>query len=809
MEATGRLLYILINSIIIRNRITRTLINRIVDNFNILKALLRFRPGIAGQTRLAYRACYFRISSGEEVKITCKGIFCGGRLVDNAVYQIMDFIPAGGISISGSDISGIKNTIRDALLNKGLPASRDYYRLRGLYKLVALGSLASIVFVAYRLCTQSGRVFSLKNGLEVLWLVPNIYFFIQTLLFYFSRLKHLSLKCSFEEASKDEEHKLGQAENQPYVISVVPAYIEEPDLLRRTLYSLCLQKYKNMKVVLLLGNDAYSRNGNEIENTMLTRRMVAEILLEMRKRKNIIRQSYRHFKTMNLSSAEDIKKEIQTVKELYGIIFVWLYRLAWEFKTSETKYPTDSYLIKHTLISQYKYYRRKSAGCRRLEAGIGGPGFSEAAAKEYIRQIEEFYKELRHVFGIRLEVFMRTKYENLEQQKTKAGNLTAYSSILGGSWSVKRSESGKRNLVSSERGKYIEPPKYFASFDCDTVVKPEYILRKVAFLERKENAGVGLVQSPYVIPDPEPTNVATASGIQSYWFLPISVGISTLKSAFWLGYNGLFRYEVIKEIKTFLTETVIEDTENSLKLKRAGYAIVTSPEEQCMTFSPLNLISLKIQRTRWSSGGFKIAKNLFKSFMRNDSGLNSLREKILSLNYILGLNLLPIMVTLVYILESPFNYRFYVIETIPFLLYLLSYFSLLKSLTKYELKHMLDGLSVSIFLNFYHLAGTAKSIKGLFIGKEKQFFKSTPRKNKQKGHSVGLVEIFGLLLFVSWMGFRLINQIALKVYYDIYPFLQLSLVIYGAYRFLGTDGTAESGQSREAQKNTKVEELMS
>ncbi len=805
MKTSQKFVYLLLNSVMVRNLVLRTVINRIVDNINICKALLGFSPGFAGQTRLSYRAGYFILNGYNKVKITNKGIFTGEILLENINYPVKDFIPAEGIDIHNENIAEIKKDIRNAVIRKDASISKKYFRLRGLSKLVMFGTLAAILVSVYRLLTDSYNGSGLREVLNILWLLPNIYFFTQTVLFYFSRLKHFSLKYNFEEAGAEEIYKLEQAEDQPYVIAVVPTYMEEPELLKRTLYSLCLQKYKNMKVVLLLGNDVYSRDSRQIENTGSSRRMVAKIRLEQRSRKNTIRRSYKHFKSVNLSDMDVIKKELASIKELYNMVAVWLYKLSWEFKTSETKYPTDSYLIKHSLIPQYVYYKRKSAGCGKIISGLCETSYSVSVAEEYSNKLEEFYKELNKIFSINIEVFMRTKYGNLEQQKTKAGNLTAYSSILGGTWSVKKNKSGKSELVASEKGKYVMPPKYFASFDCDTVVKPEYIIRKVSFLERKENASVGLIQSPYIVPAPEVSNVASASGTQSYWFLPVSVGISTVKSAFWLGYNGLIRFEAVRKIKTFLAETIIEDTENSLKIRKAGYTIFTSPEEQCITFSPVNIKSLRVQRIRWSCGGFNLLKILLGSMRNKTSGLNSLKEKLLCINYITGLNTLPLAVSIMYLLQSPLHNQYYFIETIPFLLYLLSYAVLMKSFTKYKLPHILDGLSVGIFMNFYHLAGTGKSIKDLFRIQKNPIFKSTPRGKNVSEHKLSFIEVLGVSLFAAWMGFRFINQLIYKAYYDIFPFLQLSLLVYGLIRFLGQDLGISAEEKKRAQNSIYME----
>ncbi|HEX2926836.1 MAG TPA: hypothetical protein VHP38_11370, partial [Ruminiclostridium sp.] len=201
METSNKFMFVLLNSTLTRNLAIKTIINRIIDNLNILLAFLGFSPGFVGQTRLAYRAGYFISKGYEKLRITCQGICSGDMLIDSMSYPIQDFIPVRGIPISGESLLGIKKSIRNAVSGKDTSVSRKYFRLRGVFKLVVLGTFASISVSVFQLITDSSNGISPHKIINVLWLFPNLYFFTQTILFYFSRLKHFSLKYTFEEAS--------------------------------------------------------------------------------------------------------------------------------------------------------------------------------------------------------------------------------------------------------------------------------------------------------------------------------------------------------------------------------------------------------------------------------------------------------------------------------------------------------------------------------------------------------------------------------------------------------------------------------
>ncbi|MDP4182620.1 MAG: cellulase family glycosylhydrolase [Bacillota bacterium] len=792
MNIRETLIYQLINSPIMKIGALTAIINRTMNFIRIIKALMGLKSSFVGQTRLVYRALHQFKNGAEKVRILPDGIEADGKVISMGHIHILEFIPQSGVELPCNKVSSIRDAIIKAVYQKDPSITVKYYRLRALFQLVTLAYLICILFLIYKIISQS-TVYSFPQKLcEFLWMASSIYFFTQTLLFYRSRLKHFSMKISFVEANTEEEKALKSSEKQPYVIAVVPTYMEEPSLLKRTLYSLCLQSYRNLHVVMLLGNDAFSRDDEVQNNTKQMRRMIAGIKAELRKHQQTIREQSLKFYTSMPADKNRLSIEYENIGKLLGDTAKWFIQKAREFAADSASYPTDKFFIRHSLVYWYMYFKRRSIRClKKANSLTSGLKPLESDTSDDLHVIEEYYRELGDVFGKTLEVFMRTKYENLEQEKTKAGNLTAYCSLIGQNWINKKQPSGKIILIPCAEGKPVNEPEYLVSFDSDTIAKPDYILRKIVFMEKKENNKVGLIQSPYVVPSPEKTSVASASGIHSYWFLPVSVALSSFKSAYWLGFNAVMRYEAVKKIKSFLTDTVIEDTQNSIKLKQAGYEIITSAEEQCITFSPDSLDSLKKQRIRWACGGFKIAKDLIVSMWRKKSGLNGFREKILGLNYVLGLNILPIAVTSMYILESPFGRQYYFIETLPFFLYLISYVSLLKSLTGYRWKHMIDGLAVSTFLNIYHLAGTVKSLKNLFINEKSRIFKPTPRGKKNSGQKLGNLEYFGVYLIIVWFGLRLTNQILNHVYYDIFPLYQLILALYGVKRFCSRDADAK------------------
>jgi endoglucanase len=765
-------------------------LNHIVSFISALRAIIGFSPCFTGQKRLAARVLYFLSNGYDEVMIKPDGIYHEDKLLMCLRYHVMDFIPANGIRISEKDSARIKETIKAAVSLYGSKVSRTYYRIYLLAILVISISFLCASYLGFRLFYDDWDLTLSEKLKYSVWLFPNIFFLIQTWLFYKTRLKYVAVKAVFKEADDLEVEKLKFTKDQPYVISVVPAYMEDPRLLKRTLYSICLQNYRNMRVVLLLGNDVLSENKDVIKNIKEVRKMVVSIRKDLLNKRLLIKRHLNDCLKINCDDSDTVLKILSETGEIYKSLSDWFDLKAQEISSDTISYPIDSFLIDNNFNIHGSFYKNRYEECLELIKVLStegeNTGNSLLAARE---KIQLYHEELKDLFNIKLSIFMRTKYENLEQEKTKAGNLTAYSSIIGGTWRAQKCSNGRYKLLPSDTGFKIDEPSYLASFDSDTVLKPDYIIRKVAFLERSENSKVGLIQSPYIVPSPEQTAVASASGVYSYWFLTISVGLSAMKNAFWLGFNGVMRFNAVKKIKYFLTDTIIEDTQNSIKLKNAGYDLVTSPEENCTTFSPQDLKALKVQRVRWASGGLEISKKLILDIIKGRSGIKGFKNRFLTFNYALGLNLLPVAATMLYFITLPFFYQYFYAECIPFFLYIISYVLMIKSISNYKLIHIFDGFALNIFLNFYHIIGTLKSFVRLFTKETIKFFRSTPKEARDDKDWIGNVEFIGAVITIIWFWYRLVQQFSLEIYFDLFPVYQIALTLYSVERFHGGSRT--------------------
>jgi len=784
------------NSMIARNAVSRRIINSVADNTNILRACIGGNPKFVGETRLLYGAYDIAAKIGGKIVITPSGINCDGALIDDTYFPVLDFVPQKGIELNYDEqqaFEEIRTSFYNKIREKDPYIGKEYYRARGLFKATILGSLFANIYMGLNLIEASSAANMLQIMLSATWFVPSLYFLSQSFIFHSTRLKTFSIRNSFSEVEEKDESALRLAKNQPLSLTVVPAHMEDPELIRRSLLSHCLQNYGNKEAMLLLGNDVYSQDSTIQANTAQVKEMMEMLKIDLAAQESKIRQLYNSFKAKQINHIEDLQEELEKLADLCSKMSEWFRSKAEEIQSSSTSYPTDEFLVEQVLVRQACDFKEQEEKLRGESALLQEGEISSEKVGEYYSQVVQSYIEYGRIFNVKLGLFMRTKYSNLEQEKTKAGNLTAFLSILGEKWLEETDSTGNKILVPSPAGKEFRAPKYVSVFDSDTIAKPNYLLRKIAFLENPDNAEVGLIQSPYTIPTPEPTNAASASGIHSHWFLPMSIGYTAYNSAFWLGFNGVFRYDALRKIHgSFIAETLIEDVETSLKLIRNGYKIVTSPEEQCQTFSPPDMRGVQIQRERWASGGYRIAtKILLRDCINGTYKSKDMKEIMLRFNYVLGLNLLPLAVTSTFLVEAPLHREHFGIETIPFFLYLITYAANLKE-TRYKIRHYLDGLAISFFMNFYYLRGVSRSVKVFFRKEAGQVFKATPRIKNTTTNQLGIFELAGVFCLTPLMALKMIQDWDSGFYYDFYPEYQLFCILYGIHRLVGFQNFARS-----------------
>lgn len=773
----------LLNCCLLRLKPVEWLINQLVLMVNIIKSICGESPEVVGLTRLIYRAYYYLGIGKQELRITSQGITSQGQLIEKLYFSILKFLPLEGIEINEVSPEIMKKRIVRAMLLQNPKISRDFYRVTGLLVLNIVLLSGCHLYFFYKIFMFFIYKQYLFAVMQLALSLATLFFGSNTIIFYIGWRKYFQLQISFKEATVAEEYYLKIAKTQPLVVTMLPAYFEETALIKRAIYSACLQNYENNHVFLLLGNEVNSDKEAVVQNTIEVNQIVDELKADLFLQHKIINDYCEKFLLVTDFNLAEISKQLIVLHEICLQIIDWFEKKINEFNVDVVRFPIDRFFVENNLNFQLRYYQEKAYQCLKKHQELKKIKQCSEFEAKCIEFLQESFIESKRVFAAKLEVFMRTKYANLEQEKTKAGNLTAFTSLFGQSWIEFFSETGELILKPDVAGKSYPTPDYMCIFDIDTIAKANYLLRKVVYMEKHYEEKIAIIQSPYRISYPEFTNVASASGMSTTWFLPQYMLYQDSNAAFWQGFNGVINYSAYQSVGGFLAETMTEDTELSLKLRANGYKIVSSHEYQCQTLSPEDLKSIRSQRVRWCSGGLTIAKQLLEIMKQKKIKFKNLFEVYCNFSYILGLSELAVAMLIVWLILSPLYYQYFSLEILPFFVYLISYVFYYSYIARFKISTLIDGLAMNLFLSLNYIQGFFQGIGKVFLKEQKVMFKATARQ-KSKQRQLSNYDLLALTFLTIWNGIQIYEIYQSKEVFNFFPIYQLLSIFLLLYRFV-------------------------
>lgn len=751
-----------------RNWFGRFAVDQVHLIYNLVCVMLGKKTKIVGARRLPHEIFSLLNKYNQPVTIYKNYLMVGNSRVRKISSLTAAFLPIEKIIFNPDSLINISARVAKILTPSSPETTRNYYTAYWLYLVTFYISFAINITMLVMYLDLYITFYTYEQYATEFWLVSNTYLTLQLYIFHKTRLRFIAFSGMFYEALPSEERNLLFSPDCPESIILIPAYREEPELLRRSILCHALQKVGKKKVVLLLGNEFYTDDVRLQKNTELIYDNCAALSAFMK-----------HYSDELEKISQNTTATLSDVMMLTSVFSQRLEEMASDIEHSSIKFPTDSYVVNDVIRKMSVFFKT---------IGDEMPDSSTDTLVQYLKSF----------FNVEIEVFMRMKYANTEHEKTKAGNLTAYLPYVNYRYHEEYDETEKIwRLVRDESEHRFD---YVGIFDCDTICRPEYLLRKICYLQRTGTEEIGLIQSPYIVPVPEPSIASVASGIQSFWFLPISIGLSGYNSSFWLGFNSCWRYEALSKVPSFLSETIIEDVEVSLQLIRQKYKIVTSPEQQCMTYSPKDLRGIQIQRTRWASGGLRILYSFVRDVIKRRYDLVNFAEFIMRSNYIINLNLLPVFILLQFLIRTPLHYNSVALIMINYCAYLFLYFKITRQYSKYSPRELFDGMIIGIMMNFYYLRGLKTSVIRLLKPKSNLFFMSTPRQAdtvKQVGRKtvfqhnltsevqIDLFEIIALVLTFATFASAFFFNVYRGYFYDIFPIFQMFCILYLIHRFVG------------------------
>ncbi len=537
------------------------------------------------------------------------------------------------------------------------------------------------------------------------------------------------------------------------ITTLVPSYAEEPSVVRKTLWSVALQEFTNLHVVLLVDDNPYPTNPEVLAKLQETRALASDIQESLKKPLNAAQKFRTLFDRQRGAGAAEAQM-LATTAAAYEAAAAWLEGMASAEKVED---HVDEFFVDSVIMGLARELRLTLLALNAAAAQNTSPSSD---------RLEEFHLRLERIFSVQMHSFERKKYANLSQAVNKAMNLNAYISLMGQKWlvdnrgdvQVLRAVDPAQDLSDTDEVLDIPDSGYLLTLDADSLLLRDYCLRLVYFLESEENSRVAVTQTPYSSFRGAPTRIERLAGATTDVQHILHQGKTHYNATFWVGANAVIRKQALLdicqkatvggyEIHTYIQDrTVIEDTESSIDLGTHGWTLSNYPERLSYSATPPDFGSLVVQRRRWANGGLlilsKFVRQISERKRRNER--IGLREVLLRINYMASIAWASI--GLIFLLAYPYDGR--LLSPLIFAA-ALPYFIAMGSDLR-DCGHRFSDIfriyGFNLILLPVNMAGVLKSTEQAFTG-EKIPFVRTP-KVRNRTASPGLYVVIPYLIVV-------------------------------------------------------------
>ena len=450
-----------------------------------------------------------------------------------------------------------------------------------------------------------------------------------------------------EHVARTTPHPAQPAERSPRLVALLPSRTEDPDLVRLSLWSVALQEFPNLHVVLLIDDDPDPSDLAENDSLQANRMLAAEItaqLRPMRQRVDAARVLL-HRARNGADGTGDTRAATAMVVREYTHAAHWLRARA---DAAPTHTHVEVFFADQVLRGLAATLEGTAAA---LDEALkrGDTPLSQARAEQVLQR-------LVNIFTVQLSSFERKRYASLSHAPNKAMNLNSYLGLLGGRYREHRNTRGL-TLQRLDPGMSVDPAdtiidtpdsEFVLTLDADSMLLPEYCLRLVHLLDQPENRTIAVAQTPYSAYRGAPTRIERLAGATTDLQHIVHQGLTTFDATFWVGANAVLRRSALEDIRRETDEdgvrvvryisdrTVIEDTESSIDIAAQGWRLLNYPERLSYSATPPDFGSLVIQRQRWADGGLLILPRLHELIVRRrrQGEPLPLLQKLLRINYL-------------------------------------------------------------------------------------------------------------------------------------------------------------------------------
>lgn len=541
---------------------------------------------------------------------------------------------------------------------------------------------------------------------------------------------------------------------------LVPSYVEEPEVVRPTLWSAALQEYPSLRVVLLLDDPPHPADPEVAAQLDRSRRLTEEIQHSLEEPRLRAVHGLREFETLHAYRRRVEEAAVRKLSEQYHWAATWLDDMA-----------ARENVIDHVDV----FFTEQVLGGLRDDLHLVARAL-EAALEEHAapsaERMTQLHRRLVSMFSTELSTFERKLYVSVSHEANKAMNLNAYLGLMGGAYHLEETPDGTILRPVGEAGPAdltVPDPDYVLTLDADSLLLREYCLRLVHLLEQPENARVAVAQTPYSAFRGASTRIERLAGATTDLQHILHQGMTRHNATFWVGANAVIRKTALDDIvqtenvggftvrRYVQDRTVIEDTESSIDLGARGWTLVNYPERLSHSATPPDFGSLLVQRRRWANGGLLILPKLWRQVRdrRRRGEPVGVLELALRVNYMASIAWASF--SLVFLLAYPYDGR---LLSPVLVLAALPYFIAMASDLHGAGYRRLDVLRIygfNLILLPVNLAGVLKSIEQAITNRKIPFARTPKVRNRTASPPLYVIApyvIIGLSLFTLWRDWR-------------------------------------------------------
>ncbi|MDY0830004.1 glycosyltransferase family 2 protein [Microbacterium sp. BG28] len=509
--------------------------------------------------------------------------------------------------------------------------------------------------------------------------------------------------------------------------ALLPSRSEDPDLVRMSLWSVALQEFPRLRVVLLLDDDPAPTRSADREMLRRSRALTEELMAELAPIRERTAAA-----AAALAAATTSADAMEIVMREHAAAARWLRAKA---DAAATRTHVEKFFADQVL-------RALASDLEATASALMDAAENDAEPLPHARAAQVMDRLVR-IFRVDATTFERKRYASLSHTPNKAMNLNSYLGLIGGRYRETAVAGGltlERYDGPADDGVLeIPPTDYVLTLDADSMLLPEYCLRLVDNLEQPENARVAVAQTPYSAYRGAPTRLERLAGATTDLQHIVHQGMTAFGATFWVGANAVLRWRALEDIRRETNEdgsiivrfisdrTVIEDTESSIDIAAHGWTLLNYPERLSYSATPPDFGALVIQRRRWANGGLLILPALRELWLRRRRAGHPprLAEILLRTNYLGSITWVTLGLLAVLTLY-PMDGQ---LVTLLLLLIAAPYFIEMASDLRaigYRRRDIVGVYGLNLLLLPVNLAGTAASLAQLFTGRKARFVR-TPK----------------------------------------------------------------------------------